>query len=85
MSNSVFTEGMLEEAAIEILKELGYSYAFGPDISLGGDYEERKDYREGILKSRVKEALYKINSYLPNEALEEAYRQIITFNSPMLE
>lgn len=85
MSNSVFTEGMLEEAAIEILKELGYSYAFGPDISLGGDYEERKDYREVILKSRVKEALYRINSHLPSGALEEAYRQIITFNSPMLE
>ncbi len=81
-----FTEDLLEEAAIEILeKELDYDYAFGPDISLGGDYEERKDYREVILANRVKEALYRINRDLPEEALEEAYRQIITFNSPMLE
>jgi type I restriction enzyme R subunit len=76
---------MLEEAAIEILGNLGYGYAFGPNISLGGDYEERKDYREVILPSRVKDALFNINRSLPGEALEEAYRQLITFNSPMLE
>lgn len=83
--NGIFTEAMLEEAAIEILQSLGYDYAFGPDISLGGDYEERKDYREVILSHRVKDALFKINRDLPSEALEEAYRQLITFNSPMLE
>jgi type I restriction enzyme R subunit len=80
-----FTEDLLEEAAIEILQGLGYEYAFGPDISPGGDYEERKDYREVILENRVKDALFKINRDLPAEALEEAYRQVITFNSPMLE
>lgn len=80
-----FTEDLLEEAAIEILQDLGYDYAFGPDISYGGDYEERKDYREVILENRVKDALVRINRELPVEALEEAYRQVITFNSPMLE
>jgi type I restriction enzyme R subunit len=80
-----FTEDLLEEAAIEILQGLGYEYAFGPDISQGGDYQERKDYREVILENRVKDALFKINRDLPTEALEEAYRQVITFNSPMLE
>ena len=38
-----------------------------------------------ILSSRVKDALFKINRNLPSEALEEAYRQLIAFNSPMLE
>lgn len=37
-----FTEDLLEEAAIEIFKEMGYSYAFGPDISYDGEYPERK-------------------------------------------
>lgn len=83
--NGIFTEAMLEEAAIEILESLGYDYAFGPDISLGGDYEERKDYREVILSHRVKDALFKINRDIPREALDDAYRQLITFNSPMLE
>jgi len=80
-----FTEDLLEEAAIEIIQGLGYEYAFGPDIARGGDCAQRKDYREVILENRVKDALFKINRGLPEEALEEAYRQIITFNSPMLE
>ena len=80
-----FTEDLLEEAAIEILQSLGYDYVFGPDISLGGDYEERLDYREVVLGNRVKDALFRINKGIPTEALEEAYRRIITFNSPMLE
>ena len=69
-----FNEAFLEEAAIEILTGLGYRYAFGPDISPGGDAPER-----------VRDALYRINRQLPAEALEEAYRQVITVNSPMLE
>lgn len=80
-----FTEDLLEEAAIEILQGLGYKYVFSPDISSDGQYPERKDYHEVILEQRVKDALYKINRDLPIEALEDAYRQIITFNSPMLE
>ncbi|MDX9918114.1 MAG: type I restriction endonuclease [Gudongella sp.] len=81
----VFNESMLEESVIELLQSMGYDYAFGPDISPGGDWEERKDYKEVILATRVKEALKRINKHLPEEALEEAFRQIITFNSPMLE
>ena len=49
-----FTEEYLEEAAIEILQELGYTYVFGPDISCDGEYPERKDYREVILEERVR-------------------------------
>lgn len=82
--SETFTEAFLEEAAIEILTTLGYSYAFGPDISPGGDVPERRDHREVILAERVREALYRINRQLPAEALEEAYRQVITVNSPML-
>ena len=79
-----FTENYLELAAIEILQELGYEYALGPEISLGGEFQERDDYREVILKDRVRDALFRINQELPAEALEDAYRQLITFNSPML-
>lgn len=80
-----FTEEYLEKAAIEILEELGYGHIFAPEISFDGTYPERKDYREVILEQRVRDALYRINHDLPSEALDEAYRQIITFNSPMLE
>ncbi len=80
-----FTENLLEEAAIEILQEMEYSYVFGPDISHDGEYPERKSYKDVILEQRVKDALFNINRDLPEEALEDAYRKIITFNSPVLE
>lgn len=79
-----FTEDLLEQAAIEIFEELGYNYAFGPDIAYDGHSPERENYKDVILEQRVKDALFSINRHLPEEALEEAYRKIITFNSPVL-
>ena len=79
-----FTEEMLEEATIEILEELGYEYRFGPDIAYDGEASERTDYKEVILENRVKEALFRINKHIPRDALEDAFRQVITFNSPSL-
>lgn len=79
-----FTEDLLEQAAIEILEEMGYSYAFGPDIAYDGDSPERFNYKDVILEQRVKDALFTINRHLPEEALDEAYRKLITFNSPIL-
>ena len=79
-----FTEDLLEEAAIEILSELGYEHKFGPDIAYDGMSPERKDYKEVVLENRIREALFRINKDIPREALEDAYRQIITFNSPSL-
>lgn len=31
-----FTESIIEQAAIDWLKELGYEYAFGPEIAFDG-------------------------------------------------
>lgn len=80
-----FTEDLLEEAAIEIFQEMEYSYVFAPDIGHDGDKPERNNYRDVILEQRVRDALFNLNRHLPEEALDEAYRKIITFNSPILE
>lgn len=79
-----FTEDLLEAAALEILEEMGYTYAFGPDIAFDGSSPERKDYKEVLLTDRVRDALVRINTDIPRAALEDAYRQVITFNSPSL-
>lgn len=80
-----FDEETLELATLEILGDLGYEHIKGPDISPGGEYPERESYSDVILQDRVKNALFRINRHLPQEALDEAYRQIIAFNSPSLE
>ncbi|MGN4750251.1 type I restriction endonuclease subunit R [Bacillus cereus group sp. MYBK220-1] len=79
-----FTEDLLEEAVIEILQGMDYDYVFGPEIGHDGERPERKDYREVILEERLRDALFNLNRNLPEDALEDAYRKIITFNSPSL-
>ena len=32
-----FTESIIEQAAIDWLKDLGYTYAFGPEIAFDGE------------------------------------------------
>ena len=80
-----FTEQRLEEATIEILEGLDYEHLYGPDIAPDSDNPERDDYREVILKNKVLDALRRLNPALPEDAIEEAYRKIVTFNSPILE
>ena len=79
-----FTEDKLEEAAIEIFEEMGYEHAYGPDISVDGEYPERANYKDCILEGRIKDALFKINRDIPQDGLDDAFRQIITFNSPSI-
>lgn len=81
---SNFCESHLEEAALEWFEELGYEIVFAPDIAPDGEYPERKDYSDVILFERLKEALARINPRLPNDAIEDAFRQITIPQSPGL-
>jgi type I restriction enzyme R subunit len=81
---SNFCESHLEEAALEWFEELGYEIVFAPDLAPDGDYPEREDYSDVVLTERLKEALARINPRLPEEALEEAFRQISIPQSPSL-
>jgi len=85
MSEYDFREDELEQASLEILQSLGYEYIHGKELSPSAEFPQRESYREVILSEKVKEALFRINRDLPNEAIENAYRQIISFNSPSLE
>ncbi|MFI3211307.1 MAG: HsdR family type I site-specific deoxyribonuclease, partial [Peptostreptococcaceae bacterium] len=73
----------LEDASIEIFEELGYEYISGKELVPNS--LERDTFKDVILKNRVKDALYSLNRDLPNDAIESVYRQIISFNTPILE
>ncbi|RYL92407.1 type I restriction endonuclease subunit R [Sporolactobacillus sp. THM19-2] len=79
-----FTEDVLEKACIEICQELGYEYQSGPDIACDGRSPERDDYKGVLLENRLRDALFRINPEIPREALDDAWRQVITFNNPSL-
>lgn len=79
-----FCESHLESAVLEWFEEIGYEIAFGPDIAPDGDYPERSDYGNIILEERLKEALIRINTSLPEAAIDEAFKQIVIPQNPSL-
>lgn len=80
----MFTEDELEEAGLGWFEEIDYSSISGHKISPGGEYPERKEYTEVVLKDRLRNALYKINPDIPNEAIEDALRNILIPQKPSL-
>lgn len=80
-----FKESQLEEAAIELLINLGYKYVPGYKISPDEMFKERDDYKEVLLKNTLLQSLYRINGHLHSDAIEEVYRKITFFNSNSIE
>lgn len=71
----VLTESEVETVCLCMLKELGYSVVYGPDISEGGGAEERK-YNQVVLVTRLREALRRINKAVPETAIDEAVKKV---------
>ena len=66
------TENAVEEAAIEWLVELGYEYAYGPDLLDAGNGGERTNIKEAVLRDRLESALKRLNSGVPSVAISKA-------------
>jgi len=79
-----FTESVVEEAALDWLRGLGWEVRFGPDIGPDGSAPERADYREVLLLGRLQDALTRINPGVSGEAREEAWRRVGEVGSPAL-
>src|SRR6266511_2069908 len=82
--NMSFTESIIEQAAIDWLKDLGYTYAFGPEIAFDGETPKRGDYQETLMLGRLQEAIARINPNIPAQAQEEALRKITRLDKPSL-
>lgn len=79
-----FAESTIEEAAIDWLTDLGYAYAFGPDLAFDGPAPERENYEVVILLARLQEAIARINPDIPTAAREEALRYLTRQTQPSL-
>lgn len=81
MSKAII-ESDVEQVALDILAELGYKIIYGPDIAPDGEKPERQSYSDVILVDRLRNAIEKLNPKLPQEAKEEAVKQILRSESP---
>src|SRR5262249_15250186 len=82
--SATFTESVVEDAALAWLDALGYALLHGPNIAAGEVGAERRDagYRDVVLERRLREALARLNSELPPEALEDAARKLTRVDAP---
>jgi type I restriction enzyme R subunit len=80
---AVISEDHIEQIIIQEFIELGYSYVNGADISPDGIAQER-EYYEVVLKSRLSNAIAKLNTTVPAETQEEALKKVLRTDSPNL-
>jgi type I restriction enzyme, R subunit len=79
-----FNESEVEEAALSWLSDLGYAVEHGAAIAPGEAKAARDDYREVVLRQRLRASLVRLNSDLPAELIEEAIRKLTRTESPSL-
>jgi len=69
-------ESVVEQAAIEWLQALGYTYINGNDIAPDGPTPERKTWGDTILVDRLRAMLGRNNPTLPEDTLDEVVRKV---------
>ena len=79
-----FAEDHVEQAGIEIFKELGYIYLHGQDISPDGAAPQRASFQEVLLEKRLKIFVDEHNSKIPVDARQDAIRQLTRSELPSL-
>jgi len=79
-----YDENLAEQALLEWLGALGYEVRRGPNLAPGEPGEERPDYRETLLRGRLRAALARLNPHLPASALGEAERVLTQVDTPSL-
>ncbi len=71
----VLTESVVEDAALDWFRELGYHVAGGPEMA-PGPHGMRASHAEVVFESAVRSALRRLNPGLPEEALDDAFRKL---------
>ena len=75
---SGFSEDIVEEAGIEVLKSLGWFHFHGVSIAPDGPAPMRQAFSEVVLLPRLEAALAALNPDAPEAARNEAIRQLLT-------
>jgi len=80
MKANLTEDYMVEQAAINWLKGLGYSHIHGSELS--PENGERESYRHVVLKRRFIQTIKRINPWLTDEFAEEVYKGVVELEHP---
>ncbi len=81
---AILSESVIEDAALDWFRGLGYNVIGGPDMP-PGPQSLRKTHEDATLPSVVRGALARINPGLPEEALDDAFRKLTRPEGATLE
>ena len=85
MGDASLSESTVEAVALEWLAALGWAVEHGPDIAPDTPAAERTDYGTVVLTRRLRFALAQLNPDLPDGALEDALRRLMSPAGATLE
>lgn len=72
----LFTESNYENAVIELFCNMGYTHLYGPDVE--------RDYHSPLFLSELQNSLLRLNSHLPQEAINDALHKLQNFEGGSL-
>jgi type I restriction enzyme, R subunit len=81
MKDGGITEGVVEEAALEYFRALGYHTLPGPLVAPDGASAERASYDQVVLTGRLREAAGRINPDAGSTMIEEAIKRLLRAES----
>jgi type I restriction enzyme R subunit len=75
-------ESIVEDAALSWFGELGYAIGHGPHMAPGEPVAERDSFAEVVLVGRLRDAIWRLNPAIPEEAREDALRKVLRVGTP---
>src|SRR5436190_1289282 len=78
------TENNIEDFALEVLRDMGWSYMHGLAIAPGALETERESFEQVILTDRLRKAVSILNPTIPKDAQEQAVQKVLRIYSPEL-
>ncbi|MCC8070582.1 MAG: type I restriction endonuclease subunit R [Bacteroidales bacterium] len=77
-----YTEDSYEQSVLELFKELGYEYHYGPEL----EEQSGRDLHDSCIPGMLREAMLRINGADKAAAVDEALRKVHDiFSKPLLE
>ncbi|KJF16622.1 type I restriction endonuclease subunit R [Acidithrix ferrooxidans] len=73
---NLLNESTVETAALEYLRELGYSTEFGPEIAPDTQFAERSSWSQVYLYERLREAMIRLNKGIDPASVDEAVKRL---------
>lgn len=77
-------ESVVELAALDWFRELGYGIGHGPHLAPGEPAAERDSFGDVVLVGRLRAALQRLNPQIPEEPREDALRKLLRPETPSL-